>query len=813
MISEELTKLQNAKKALKDAENKYGLEITDTTPFTDYATKINNMFEGSTAVPANPKFNIKNDNVQAALFGTLDFTKITNFYDYFRYIPYKNIIIDLLDVGNLNNIQRLFNYNTTLETVSINIKNNVPARAEYLFNACTNLKYAVVSQEPGSASLTQFFRTFQGDKELRSVTFKNLNVSESTVTDFIFHGCTKLGTVEGTQNLNLHNSTSIQSFASGCNGLTYMDLRGWDLSNCTNAYSAFYSCNFRYTVDASNWITPKLTNIESIFQQNSSVTSFNCSGWDTSKVTNFYGVFKQCPSLQSLNLTGWDFSSATDIRYFLQQCLIIHLTIPNFNPVNPIRMDYMFENSPRLQNLTLQGTGTIKPTSMASMFMNCYRFTGFNFSRFDTSQCTSMSAMFAYCDGLGGVDYFNKLDTSKVTTFREMFRGCMHIEKIDTSKLNTSSCTDLSLMFHYCRSLKAIDVSSWDTSNVTNFGSLFEWCDGLATITGLDNLRVTSKATNIAGMFSRCTPFTDPINASNWDVSNVTHLNSIFYSNGSIGIIVLGWRTSNVQNWSYAFGNMPNLTRIDGIDYLKFSGNTQTVLSFVLNGCTMSDHQYIFWENAQFPENVQFHYFADGCQASLIEFGRYVPLGTPYGWNMNFIRQINSFRIPDGNTLYNRAYNYGRSERFIYAQTIDTSMLNDLGSLFPNGTYYIEGIDLSSVSNGNNCSWEYWGDSATLIRNPLHYCLATNLGKGTATVYNLWKWCRYWGAAFPGDDWWDELDQQEATQSVIDTLVTYSYNRTANGLAPITVYLHQNTKDRLPVNVIAQAAAKGITIA
>ena len=53
----------------------------------------------------------------------------------------------------------------------------------------------------------------------------------------------------------------------------------------------------------------------------------------------------------------------------------------------------------------------------------------------------------------------------------------------------------------------------------------------------------------------------------------------------------------------------------------------------------------------------------------------------------------------------------------------------------------------------------------------------------------------------------------DARQSVIDTLITYSYDRATAGYSTCTVTLHADTKALLTEDEIAQITAKGYTIA
>ena len=73
-----------------------------------------------------------------------------------------------------------------------------------------------------------------------------------------------------------------------------------------------------------------------------------------------------------------------------------------------------------------------------------------------------------------------------------------------------------------------------------------------------------------------------------------------------------------------------------------------------------------------------------------------------------------------------------------------------------------------------------------------------------ATQFNT-SYCLYWGN--------NTNDVPDAKQSVIDSLITYSFDRATNGYSTCTVTLSSKTKGLLTEDEIAQITAKGFTIA
>ena len=83
----------------------------------------------------------------------------------------------------------------------------------------------------------------------------------------------------------------------------------------------------------------------------------------------------------------------------------------------------------------------------------------------------------------------------------------------------------------------------------------------------------------------------------------------------------------------------------------------------------------------------------------------------------------------------------------------------------------------------------------------LVFALMKNLGKSTLTTYDF-SGALNWGTG-----------GEENRQSLIDSLITYSYDRASNGMPTATITLSANTKALLTEEEIAQITAKGFSLA
>ena len=127
--------------------------------------------------------------------------------------------------------------------------------------------------------------------------------------------------------------------------------------------------------------------------------------------------------------------------------------------------------------------------------------------------------------------------------------------------------TDSSYMFtsrynsREIRGILEIDLSNFDTSQVTNMDSMFYDMSNL-TMLDLSSFN-TSKVTDMSGMFAGLLNLTT-LNVSNFDTSNVTNMDAMFYGMSSLTALnVSHFDTSNVTNMDAMFYGMSSLTSLN----------------------------------------------------------------------------------------------------------------------------------------------------------------------------------------------------------------------------------------------------------
>ena len=77
------------------------------------------------------------------------------------------------------------------------------------------------------------------------------------------------------------------------------------------------------------------------------------------------------------------------------------------------------------------------------------------------------------------IEGLTNLNTSKVTTMGEMFRGCSSLTSLDLSNFNTENVYDMSEMFYECNSLQTIYCNNTWTYSHSRSRDMFSGCTSL----------------------------------------------------------------------------------------------------------------------------------------------------------------------------------------------------------------------------------------------------------------------------------------------------------------------------------------------
>ncbi len=140
----------------------------------------------------------------------------------------------------------------------------------------------------------------------------------------VFYNFTVLKEVNGLENLDTSNSTTLDCFFENCSSLVSVDLSSFNTSNVTNLSYLFSGCKSLNSVNFSNWDTSKVTNMGFMFANCETISVLDISNFDTRKVTNMKRMFYRCMNLNPIYAgPDWSVEQAKDTGEMFNCCYAI----------------------------------------------------------------------------------------------------------------------------------------------------------------------------------------------------------------------------------------------------------------------------------------------------------------------------------------------------------------------------------------------------------------------------------------------------------------------------------------------------------
>lgn len=127
-----------------------------------------------------------------------------------------------------------------------------------------------------------------------------------------FSGMSQLTYIEGMENLNTSEVTTMSDMFEGCFSLTSLDLSHFNTAKVTDMTRMFSDCGTQtMTLDVSHFDTQNVTNMQGMFAFYKQ-TELDLSGFDTRNVTNMSGMFALSSDLKAIYVgNSWTVESVT----------------------------------------------------------------------------------------------------------------------------------------------------------------------------------------------------------------------------------------------------------------------------------------------------------------------------------------------------------------------------------------------------------------------------------------------------------------------------------------------------------------------
>ena len=390
---------------------------------------------------------------------------------------------------------------------------------------------------------------------------------------------------------------------------------GWDWSNIENEDNwtgLFFSCALLRKYPKLN--TANVANMYQCFQNNGEMLTLPDFEWNTGKVTDmaymFYGCSRLCRS-GTLDLSGWDVSNVKNMTNLFSNTTFREIKLDGWDTSNVTSLDSMFYNSRTVQTIpaidvssytTTNGSQYNSPISYCEALRNFGGFIGikrtwYANTAYSLSYESLLNIINGLADGVSGKtlhlhkDCVNMLsdediaiatakgwsispaktqdgvivvtEKSQIPTSNYQINPRLYDFsqytgdfKIGNSSYlgsnlryfegDVSSCTDLSRMFLNVRNLTNATLTG--AENVTNMEYMFsgQQFDFTFSMSGV------SKVENMKYMFSGSNSLTKA-DLTGWDLSNVTTMESMFFTCGSLSEVRMTSDISKLENVNSMF--------------------------------------------------------------------------------------------------------------------------------------------------------------------------------------------------------------------------------------------------------------------
>ena len=382
-----------------------------------------------------------------------------------------------------------------------------------------------------------------------------------------FKNFSELMKIEGIENLNTENVTSMAYMFSSCNKLAELDVTHFNTANVKNMMYMFECCKGLSSLDVTNFNTANVTNMLAMFGR-TSLTSLDVTHFNTANVKDMTSMFYACRGLTSLDVT-------------------------NFNTANVTSMLDMFCNCDKLTSLDVTNFNTANVTDMSKMFYGCHNLKEIYVSdKFVTDAVTNCYQMFALCESLSGdIEWTSDKATDK--TYAKTDGGYFRDKAYDNRPFVKFADGTLTFRWGYKKTLgeneyelnsgknrpkwdthkskisKVVFEASFANARPTSCYAWFLCFYNLKQIEGIENLN-TANVTNMISMFSDCFSLTS-LYLTNFNTEKVTNMSDMFSNCFSLTTIYVSDKfvTTKVSSGAKMFQGCTNLKGF--IDYISNS--------------------------------------------------------------------------------------------------------------------------------------------------------------------------------------------------------------------------------------------------
>ena len=650
-----------------------GLEYLNTANVTDMSLLFNNCQ--------------KLTSLDVTHFNT---AKVTNMYRMFNACGLTSLDLSNFNTAKVENMELMFSGCSNLKTIyaSDKFKTAAVTKSKNMFLGCSSLSgdidwksvkvsdktYAKidggyfrdkaydnrpwVKYADGTLTFRCGYKKILGENEYALNSDENLpawNTHKDNITQVVFEASfanarpttccawfknfSELKKIEGIENLNTENVTSMAYMFSSCNKLAELDVTHFNTANVKNMEYMFEYCSGLTSLDVTNFNTANVTKMCAMFGR-TSLTSLDVTHFNTANVKDMTNMFYACKGLTSLDVTNFNTANVTSMCGMFCKCdKLTSLDVTNFNTAKVTDMGYMFYSCHNLKEIYVSDKFvTDAVTNCYQMFVDCESLSGdidwksvkvsdktyaktdggyFRDKAYDnrpwvkyadgtlTFRCgykktlgeneyalnsgEEKPAWYTLHDDINLVVFEASFANARPTSCYAWFQGFENLKQIEgIENLNTANVTDMSYMFKNCSNLAKLDVAHFNTAKVTTMNSMFTRCSNLAEL-DLTHFN-TANVTNMYEMFNGCSNLVK-LDVTNFNTAKVTTMFGMFNKCSNLTELdVTHFNTAKVTAMNGMFSGCSNLTELD---LTHFNTENVTNMWIMFDGCSALTTIYV----------------------------------------------------------------------------------------------------------------------------------------------------------------------------------------------------------------------------
>ncbi len=323
------------------------------------------------------------------------------------------------------------------------------------------------------------YRLFADLTNVTSITFENVDTSNTIDMTELFSNCKKITT------LDLSEISTEGITVGEVNDNVASDL----FLNCTALKQVTINNKFGYSLSEGVWTNT----IGTIFKNG--IIKANVNETYTRQAI-YWSVSGDTLTISNNFVSGSHFgafdytdeAALDNIPWAEYKNTVKHVNIGAENSkVAPISMNNWFLNFSKVETIDLQYIDASSLRTMVSTFEGMTSLKSIDLSVLNLESLGSVDYIFSGCTSLTSVNLEN-FNSPIIDSIAGMFIGCTSLEKVDLSSLTTDSLVYVYDLFNGCTNLREINIGNLDLTGVdTNFPedyeNLFFGCNKISKIT------------------------------------------------------------------------------------------------------------------------------------------------------------------------------------------------------------------------------------------------------------------------------------------------------------------------------------------